>query len=104
MYLNSSPDGITALIVLACTCIVIFIRTRNWLDSNFPIVYYLGLVGYTAALDDRFPPFLVYVGLALGGLIRFEFMSPNFTRIVKFCEFGVLAAILYYTAGGFIQL
>jgi hypothetical protein len=104
MLLNSSPDGITALIVLACTCFVIYIRTRNWLDSNFPIVYYLGLIGYAAAMEDRFPLYLVYAGLALGGLIRFEFMSPSFTRIIKFCEFGVLAGILYYTSGSFIQL
>jgi hypothetical protein len=103
MQVNSSPDGITAIIVLACACFVIFIRTRNWLDSNFPIVFYLGLVGYAATLEDRFPPYLVYGGLALGGLLRFEFMSPNFTRVIKFCEFGVLGAIVYFTAGSFIQ-
>ncbi len=104
MQLNGSPDGITAMVVLACTLIVIYIRTRNWLDSNFPLIFYFGMIGYAASLDDRFPPYLVYVGLALGGLLRFEFMSPNFTRVIKLCEYGVLAAFVYFTAGNFVQL
>jgi hypothetical protein len=104
MRLNSSPDGITALIVLACACFVVYIRTRNWLDSNFPLIFYIGLVMYASTLEDKFPPFLVYAGLGLGALIRFEFMSEHFIRVVKFCEYGVLAAIIYFVAGGFIQI
>ena len=91
------------MVVLSCALIVIFIRTRNWLDSNFPLIFYFGLIGYAASLEDRFPPYLIYVGLALGGMLRFEFMSSNFTRVIKFCEYGVLAAIVYFTASGFVQ-
>jgi len=89
--------------VLACAMIVIYTRTRNWLDNNFPLVFYFGMIGYTASLEERFPPYLIYIGLALGGLLRFEFLSPNFTRAIKLCEYCVLGAIVYFTAGGFIQ-
>jgi hypothetical protein len=104
MQLNSSPDGITALLVLACAGFVVYTRTRNWLDSNFPLIFYFGLLMYSTTLEDKFPPFLVYAGLGLGFLIRFEFMSEHFIRVVKFCEYAVLAAIIYFCAGGFIQL
>jgi len=92
------------MLVLACALIVIYTRTRNWLDNNFPLVFYFGMIGYAASIEDRFPPYLIYIGLGLGGLLRFEFMSPNFTRVIKICEYCVLGAIVYFTAGGFFQL
>lgn len=92
------------MLVLACACFVIYTRTRNWLDSNFPLIFYFGMIMYAATLGDRLPPFLIYAGLGLGAVLRFEFMSDKFIKVVKFCEYGVLAAIIYYCAGGFVQL
>lgn len=84
----------TALLVVGAL-FVVYLRLRNWLDTNVPLLYYGIMIVYSNALDGLLSPWMVYFGLALGLLLRFEFMNLQFTRAVKGVELLVLAAIVW---------
>jgi hypothetical protein len=53
--------------------------------------------------DGSVPLWLMCTGLALGLILRFEFMNNGLTRVVKFVELGALGVILYLSAGMLLQ-
>ena len=104
MSFTADVFSVTTLLLVAFALFVIYIRTKNWLDSNIPIIYYVAMVIYVRSIDNpRLPLWVVLVGFALGGLLRFEFMNPVFTRIVKALELVTLAVIVYLSLAMILQ-
>ena len=96
MSFTADVFSVTTLLLVAFALFVIYIRAKNWLDSNIPIIYYVAMVIYVRSIDNpRLPLWVVLVGFALGGMLRFEFMNPAFTKIIKALEMLTLAAIIY---------
>jgi len=89
--------SVTTGLMMAFAAFVIFTRMRNWLDSNVPVFFYVGLLAYQkwAAEISKVPWWLILVSLGLGLTLRFEFMNAFFTKFVKFLEMGTLAVIIY---------
>ena len=89
------------MLMMAFAGFVIFTRLRNWLDSNVPIFFYVALLAYQrwAAEISKIPWWLILASFGLGLTMRFEFMNPFFTKIVKFLEICTLAAIVYLLFG-----
>jgi hypothetical protein len=87
---------VTTALMIAFALFVGYIRMKNWLDSNVPIFFYVAMIFYTrAAGDSRLPMWLVLVGFAFSLTLRFEFMNPFFTKLMKFLELATLAVIVY---------
>jgi hypothetical protein len=96
MGFRADVFSVTTLLLAVFALVVVYIRLKNWLDSNVPIIYYIAMIVYVRYIDNpRVPLWLVLVGFALGGMLRFEFMNPIFTRIIKTLELVTLAAIIY---------
>jgi hypothetical protein len=74
---------------------VIYIRLKNWLQSNIPIFFYIILIAYMGSIDGSVPFWLICTGFGLGLMLRFEFMNERFTAFVKFLEISVLGVIIY---------
>jgi uncharacterized membrane protein len=104
MGFTADVFSVTTLLMVAFALFVVYIRVKNWLDSNVPIIYYVLMTIYVRSIDNpRLPLWVVLVGFALGGLLRFEFMNPIFTRIVKTLELATLAVIVYLSLAMILQ-
>jgi len=106
MGFTADVFSVTTLLLVAFALFVVYIRIKNWLDSNVPIIYYIAMIVYVRSIsidNPRLPLWLVLVGFALGGLLRFEFMNPVFTRIIKTLELATLAAIIYLSLAMILQ-
>ena len=104
MGFTADVFSVTTLLLVAFALFVIFIRTKNWLDSNVPIVYYVAMIIYVRSIDNpRLPLWVVLVGFALCGLLRFEFMNTILTRIIKALEMITLAVIIYLSLAMILQ-
>ncbi len=85
----------TTALLMIFALFVVYTRMKNWLESNIPLLFYAIMIGYAHSYSDRIPAIPLYIGLGLALLLRFEFMAVNVTRVVKFFEFCVIAAVLY---------
>jgi hypothetical protein len=104
MGFTADVFSVTTLLLVAFALFVVYIRTKNWLDSNVPIIYYVAMITYVKSIDNpRLPLWVVLVGFALGGLLRFEFMNTVFTRIIKTLGLATLAVIIYLSLAMILQ-
>jgi len=104
MGFTADVFSVTTLLMVAFALFVVYTRTKNWLDSNIPIIYYVAMITYVKSIDNpRLPLWIVLVGFALGGLLRFEFMNTVFTRIIKTLELATLAVIIYLSLAMILQ-
>jgi hypothetical protein len=94
----SGASAVTLGLLILFGLFVIYTRLKNWLDSNLPIFFYIFLFAYMQN-DSSVPLWLMCTGLALGLILRFEFMNNGFTRVVKFLEVSALGVMIYLSAG-----
>ena len=91
----------TALQV-AGAILVIYLRLKRGPEGNVPLLFFGAIAAYTGLLNGELPPRITYLGLATSLLLRFEFMNSTVTRLVEFCEFAILAAIIYLSIAAFL--
>jgi hypothetical protein len=87
--------NVTTTVLIIGTFFVVYVRLMNWLDSNIPLMYYALMIAYTNGLEERLSPLVIYAGLVLTLMLRFEFMNHALTRFVKALEISMLALIVY---------
>jgi hypothetical protein len=80
-------------VLLAGTLLVAMSRFRGKLDSNVPLFYYLALVSFSIANPNRINPYVLYVAVIAGLLLRFEFMNQKVIGMVRLIEVGCLAYV-----------
>ena len=85
----------TTSLLMIFAVFVLYTRTKNWLESNIPILFYLIMIGWVKSYADRIPALPLYIGLGLALMLRFEFMGKNLVRVFKFAEVFVIGAVLY---------
>ena len=81
--------------MVAFALFVIYVRVKNWLDSNVPLFFYVILIVYMQAVDGIVPVWLIMAGFGLTMLLRFEFLNPWFTKSVKLLEICALMGMVY---------
>jgi hypothetical protein len=91
----SNAASVTTVLMAVLALYVIYTRLKNWLESNIPLYYYVFLVIYMKAIEGSVPLWLSLAGMGCALILRFEFINEIFTRVVKFVEMIVLAAIIY---------
>lgn len=91
-------DGfwISTIILLAMTFGVIYFRaTAQSTESNWPLVYYVFAVLHLQLNPEGLSQSVVFSSILAAMLIRFEFMSGWFLKIVQMAEFIGLGLIAY---------
>jgi hypothetical protein len=91
----SNAASVTTVLMAVLALYVIYTRLKNWLESNIPLYYYVFLVIYMKAIEGSVPLWLSLAGMGCALILRFEFINEIFTRVVKFVEMIILAAIIY---------
>ena len=96
MNFTANGFSVTTALLIAFALFIIYVRLKNWLDSNVPIIYYIIMIFYVKSQDQiALPLWLVLVSFALTLTLRFEFMNQIFINVVKFLEIATLAGIIY---------
>jgi hypothetical protein len=85
----------TTSLLMIFAVFVLYTRTKNWLESNIPILFYLIMISWVKSYADHIPALPLYIGLGLALMLRFEFMGKNLVRLLKFAETCVIVAVLY---------
>lgn len=102
--LGASSFNVTTALLVVGALFVVYTRLRNWFDTNVPLFYYGLMIVYTNALDGLLSPWVIYFGVVLALLLRFEFMNLPFTRAVKSIELVVLTIIAWDCTAMVFQL
>src|SRR5579863_7267578 len=95
MLLGPNSFNVSTAVLIAGALWVVYLRYRNVLNSNLPLLYYSIMIVYANSVEGRLPHWVVYTGLVLGLLLRYEFMNQFFTQAVKRLEYLMLAIIVY---------
>jgi hypothetical protein len=83
------------LLMMALTAVVAVHRFRGRHSSNWPLVYYAVLLGYTFGFEGGLRPEMVLAGLGCAVSIRFGF----FWKVVRVGELVVLGYVLWRCLG-----
>lgn len=79
---------------MGATLMMIGVRQRRPLEDNWPLLYWLVILMFAFAQPDIFNLEAMYIGLAAGLMLRFEFMNASFARVFKGVELGVWVYVL----------
>ncbi len=92
---NLTPFNLITAVLMGLTIWLGMSRFRIKLESNWPLFYYLFLVGHLKAFEGGLDPYVVYVGVVSALLLRFEFIGGWFLKIVRVTEIFVLSYVIY---------
>jgi hypothetical protein len=93
--LDANSENISALLVVALAVVSMFVLIRKKYDSNLPLLFYFVALIFTNMSGKVVNPYLMFVGLCLALLLRFEFMNTGFSKVVAFLNTASLAVIVY---------
>ena len=94
--MDASNTGLVATFALLMGATwIAFMRFRMKPDTSWPLVFYLVLVVYSNQGNRGIPPYVLYVSVVCGLLLRFEFLNTKLIAIVKIVEIICLSIIGY---------
>ncbi len=97
MYFDATPLNLTTLLVVALAVIAVVYLSRGHYTSNLPLLFYAAALTLTAMTDRSVNIWVLYIGLALALILRFEFMGTGFTKFIAVLTSSAigLAALAY---------
>jgi hypothetical protein len=93
--MDGTPLNMTTLILVALAMVGIFMVLRKRYDSNLPLLFYFVVLVFTNMTDRVVNPLLLYIGLVFALLLRFEFMSSGFSKVVAFVATSSMGLIVF---------
>ena len=95
MFFRFTDIELLALFAASITAWLFAVRGRMAPESNWPLVYYLGMVFYQKTGGHFLEPAFIYGGVVCAMMIRFEFMSQGFVRTFRVIEAICLIYIIW---------
>ena len=95
MVFQLTNFNVISAVMLAASLWMVWGRFTLRLESNWPLVYYLLMVIYNNTYSRRLNPYVLFVAVICGLLLRFEFMGVRVVRIVQLVEFTMVAFLIY---------
>ncbi len=83
------------LVLMGLTIWLGMSRQTTKLENNWPLFYYVYLVGYLKVYEGGLDPYMVYVGVVSALFLRFEFIGGWFLKFVRGTELFILAYVIY---------
>ena len=83
------------VLVVVLAAFAVFMMVRKRYSSNLPLMFYLAALIVTNMADRAVNPYLMYTGLVLALVLRFEFMGVGFTKFVAFLAGGAMCVVAY---------
>jgi hypothetical protein len=95
MQFNASSVNVTEVLVIGLAVVAAVLVMRKRYDSNVPLLFYFVLVLFNNMSDRGANPYLLYTGLILALLLRFEFMGGSFAKLVAILTTASLGLIIW---------
>jgi hypothetical protein len=93
--LDANSENITALLVVSLAVLAMVFLMRKKYDSNLPLLFYVVALVFTNVSEKNVNPYLMFVGLGLALLLRFEFMNAGFAKVIAFLATSSIGLIVY---------
>lgn len=85
--------NVVALLLIAFAVYVLYFLAKKRLDSNLPILFFIGLAIFVNFSGWTVDKYVFAGGLAMALMLRFEFLNNAFTRFVLLVEMLTIAGI-----------
>lgn len=95
MYFDGTPLNMSTILVTALAIVAVLMLLRKKYDSNLPLMFYVVAVIFTQTTERTLNPLLLYGGMALALILRFEFMNAGFSKVIAFFATSSLGLIIY---------
>ena len=99
MGLRLSDSGLFAFVLMAVTALLAYMRPKLPTESNWPLLYFVGLVLYQKMYEDVLNPYPIFIGVLCAGMIRFEFMNLRFVKYFRWIELLMLVSVIWSLLG-----
>jgi len=83
MDFQATPLNITTLLVIVLAVIALTYLFRGRYDSNLPLLFYSAALLLTSLTDRSVNVYLLYSGITLALILRFEFMGKGFSKFIN---------------------
>ena len=94
MWFEINYFNLVTVALIGATLLLAGLRFRLPLDSNWPLTYYLFLLGYWHGSSYDLDSYWVLAGFLCGMLLRFEFLGGAFARLVRAMEAVVFCYVV----------
>ena len=94
MDFQATPLNITTLLVVALAVIALIYLVRGRYDSNLPLLFYSATMLLTTLTDRSVNVYLLYSGIALALILRFEFMGKGFAKFINVLTTAAIGLIV----------
>jgi hypothetical protein len=90
-----TATNITTFVMIGFTAWLVFTRFRPKPDPNWPLFYYLAVVAYHQYLPGRLHPQVLFAGVVLALIMRFEFVGGFLGKVFRAAEVLIFLFIGY---------
>jgi hypothetical protein len=94
MDFQATPLNITTILVIALAVIALIYLCRGRYDSNLPLLFYSATLLLTTLTDRSLNAYLLYSGIALALVLRFEFMGKGFAKFINVLTTAAIGLIV----------
>ena len=94
MDFQATPLNITTILVIALAVIALICLFRGRYDSNLPLLFYSATMLLTTLTDRSLNAYLLYSGIALALVLRFEFMGKGFAKFINVLTTAAIGLIV----------
>jgi hypothetical protein len=94
MEFNPTSVNVSEVLVIALAVAALMMFFKKRYQSNLPLLFYSAALVFNNMTDRGANPYLMYGGLALTLLLRFEFLGEGVAKLVGFMAIGTLAGVI----------
>jgi hypothetical protein len=94
MDFQATPLNITTLLVIALAVTALVYLFRGRYDSNLPLLFYSAAMLLTTLTDRSLNTYLLYSGIALALILRFEFMGKGFAKFINVLTVSTIGLVV----------
>ena len=94
MDFQATPLNITTILVIALAVIALIYLFKGRYDSNLPLLFYSATLLLTTLTDRSLNVYLLYSGIALALVLRFEFMGKGFAKFINVLTTAAIGLIV----------
>jgi hypothetical protein len=94
MDFQATPLNITTILVIALAVTALVYLFRGRYDSNLPLLFYSAVMLLTTFTDRSLNTYLLYSGIALALVLRFEFMGKGFAKFINVLTVSAIGLVV----------
>ena len=94
MEFNPTSTNVSEVLVIALATVALTMFFRKRYHSNVPLLFYCVAMFFNSLTDRGANPYLMYGGLTLTLLLRFEFLGDGVAKLIGFLAIGTLAGVI----------